>query len=594
MKKQRYIADVDTTSGLPQRTINILNNNFRTLESIASEPLMLEDRAEQEGMSSVAFSGKYSDLTGKPDLGSFVTEDELATVALTGDYDDLGDKPSLAAVATSGNYNDLLNKPTIPPGVQVDSALSGTSTNPVQNKVIKSALDSKANSSSLAAVATSGSYNDLSDKPTIPPGAQVDDALSGTSVNPVQNKVIKSALDAKANSSSLAAVATSGSYNDLSNKPSFSTVATSGSYADLSNKPTGSSLLDALSTGTGVPTDDSYMIAESNTTAGVFIKKKASVIWSYIKSKADSVYAAISHSHAAGDVTSGTFADARIPSLAASKITSGTFDSARIPSLAASKITSGVLDTDRVPNMPERYAALNGGTALSSTDNLDNVKDVGTYYVSGTSVPQNAPTGFTVGKVVVDIPHGLATSTIRGQHYIAYGSGREAYRKYESGSWSEWQYEAPRTYSTLHANRFLATPNGSAGASSYRAIMDEDLPTPLAPATYNVKSLISQTTTQAGNFSITSATLCVSGYTACLDINFTVSSALTANTEYSLCSLATSIAPSLRCMANVTDFTWGACIVPRTCYIRPSAAVSAGTTARHFQSTYILANYYTG
>jgi hypothetical protein len=59
----------------------------------------------------------------------------------------------------------------------------------------------KINAASLATVATSGSYNDLSNKP------------------------------------SLATVATSGSYNDLSNKPSLATVATSGSYNDLSNKP---------------------------------------------------------------------------------------------------------------------------------------------------------------------------------------------------------------------------------------------------------------------------------------------------------------------------------------------------------------------
>lgn len=60
----------------------------------------------------------------------------------------------------SGNYLDLNNKPTIPKGdgttitmdedgtlhgvkVTVDDALSSTSTNPVQNKVIKSALDNK-------------------------------------------------------------------------------------------------------------------------------------------------------------------------------------------------------------------------------------------------------------------------------------------------------------------------------------------------------------------------------------------------------------------------------------------------------------------
>ena len=53
----------------------------------------------------------------------------------------------LATVATSGSYNDLTNKPSIPAAITVDSALSSTSTNPVQNKVINSALAGKAASS---------------------------------------------------------------------------------------------------------------------------------------------------------------------------------------------------------------------------------------------------------------------------------------------------------------------------------------------------------------------------------------------------------------------------------------------------------------
>ena len=48
----------------------------------------------------------------------------------------------------------------------------------------------------------------------------------------------------------------------------------------------------------------------------------------------------------AANITTGTLADARIPSLDASKITSGTFGTARIPNLAASKITSGTLNVD--------------------------------------------------------------------------------------------------------------------------------------------------------------------------------------------------------------------------------------------------------
>lgn len=55
----------------------------------------------------------------------------------------------------------------------------------------------------LSTVATSGSYNDLTDKPNIPASAIVDSELSSTSVNPVQNKVINAALSNKADNSVL-------------------------------------------------------------------------------------------------------------------------------------------------------------------------------------------------------------------------------------------------------------------------------------------------------------------------------------------------------------------------------------------------------
>lgn len=58
---------------------------------------------------------------------------------------------------------------------------------------------------------------------------------------------IDNELDKKADSSSLATVATSGSYADLTNKPTLAAVATSGSYADLTNKPTIPADLDDLS-----------------------------------------------------------------------------------------------------------------------------------------------------------------------------------------------------------------------------------------------------------------------------------------------------------------------------------------------------------
>ena len=56
---------------------------------------------------------------------------------------------------------------------------------------INAKLSTKANSTDLASVATSGSYSDLINRPTIP---TVDASLSSTSTNPVQNKVIYEAI----------------------------------------------------------------------------------------------------------------------------------------------------------------------------------------------------------------------------------------------------------------------------------------------------------------------------------------------------------------------------------------------------------------
>ena len=75
----------------------------------------------------------------------------------------------------------------------VDDALSATSTNPVQNKVVKTALDGKAGTA--AATQTANGLMSSADKVKldgVEDGATktiVDDAMSDTSTNPVQNKV---------------------------------------------------------------------------------------------------------------------------------------------------------------------------------------------------------------------------------------------------------------------------------------------------------------------------------------------------------------------------------------------------------------------
>lgn len=145
-----------------------------------------------------------TEVSGKQVKDGSIEAADLST-ALTNTISGKADSSSLATVATSGSYADLTNKPSL----------------------------------------FSGSYDDLTNKPTIP-------SLTGYATE----SYVSSAISGKADSSSLASVATSGSYNDLSNKPSLF----SGSYTDLTNKPTIPSALDDLSD-----------VAVSSATKGQFV-----------------------------------------------------------------------------------------------------------------------------------------------------------------------------------------------------------------------------------------------------------------------------------------------------------------------------------
>ena len=62
---------------------------------------------------SASLSGNQT-LTLPNASGTVALTNQFATVATSGSYNDLSGKPSLAKVATSGSYNDLSNKPSIP------------------------------------------------------------------------------------------------------------------------------------------------------------------------------------------------------------------------------------------------------------------------------------------------------------------------------------------------------------------------------------------------------------------------------------------------------------------------------------------------
>lgn len=65
----------------------------------------------------------------------------------TNDYDNVAKTKvdNLKTVATTGSYNDLTDKPTIQPTIGIDNTLNANSDNPVTNSAIVAGLNTKAN-----------------------------------------------------------------------------------------------------------------------------------------------------------------------------------------------------------------------------------------------------------------------------------------------------------------------------------------------------------------------------------------------------------------------------------------------------------------
>ena len=146
-------------------------------------------------------------------------------VTSTGESIDRSEVMEFVRVCSTGSYNDLIDKPTIPTKTSELTNDSGYLTEHQTIKTING--ESLIGEGNLVINSFSGSYNDLTDKPTF------------------------------------STVATTGSYNDLTDKPTFSTVATTGSYNDLSDKPT-------------IPTNTVPMVVEfadgTTTTYNVYIQ----------------------------------------------------------------------------------------------------------------------------------------------------------------------------------------------------------------------------------------------------------------------------------------------------------------------------------
>lgn len=214
----------------------------------------LADTAVQPGdLATVATTGDYDDLTGKPTLGTAaaqnstafataaqgVTADtavqpgDLATVATTGDYDDLTGLPTLgtAAAQNSTAFATAAQGATadtaVQPGDLGDLALQNTISVPgdISATGTPSATTYLRGDGTWATPAGGGGG-----------GGQVNTIVEGTGIDVDSTDPVNPVVSIQ--SGYLAAVATTGAYADLSGAPALAAVATTGAYADLSGTPT--------------------------------------------------------------------------------------------------------------------------------------------------------------------------------------------------------------------------------------------------------------------------------------------------------------------------------------------------------------------
>mgnify|MGYP001282032207 CR=1 FL=1 len=229
-KVANLVDSAPTTLDTLNELAAALNNdpNFAT-----STATLIGTKADTTSLSSVATSGAYADLTGKPslfdgDYSSLTNQPDL----FDGDYDSLTNKPSLF----DGDYDSLTNKPSLFDGDY--GSLTNTPSIPAAqvqsdyNQSDSSAVDFIKNKPSLF----DGDYDSLTNKPSLFDGdygslSNQPDLFDGD-YDSLTNKptLFDGDYDTLTNKPTLF----DGDYGSLSNQPSLF----SGAYTDLSGKPT--------------------------------------------------------------------------------------------------------------------------------------------------------------------------------------------------------------------------------------------------------------------------------------------------------------------------------------------------------------------
>lgn len=224
-----------------------LQSEITSTNKLASD--LVDDTNQTHKFMTSAEKTKLSGIAAGAEVN--VQSDWTQTTTTADDY--IKNKPTLATVATSGSYNDLSNKPTIP-------TVNNATLTITQNGTSAGTFTANASSNKTIAL-TDTTYSDATTS-----AAGLMSAADKTKLNGI-------AAGAEVNVQSDWDQTTTTADDYIKNKPTLATVATSGSYNDLSNKPTIPTVNDATLTiqknGTTVNTFTAN--ASSNVTANITV-----------------------------------------------------------------------------------------------------------------------------------------------------------------------------------------------------------------------------------------------------------------------------------------------------------------------------------
>lgn len=247
-----YVTDSELTEALANKqdkgnyALKSDLNTLATKEELAAKADASALSAKQDTLVS---GTNIKTINGETILGA----GDITIQGGTSNWDDITGKPEFAEVATSGDYNDLTNKPTIP---DVSNLATKTELASKQDTLVSGTNIKTVNGQSLL-----GNGNiDITSGGTI----TVDSALSTTSENPVQNKVITNAINGKQDA---------GDYALKSEIPDVSTLATKEELADKQ---------DALTAGAGIQIADNTIRTVNNVQQAKIIPQTSGFIFNTI------------------------------------------------------------------------------------------------------------------------------------------------------------------------------------------------------------------------------------------------------------------------------------------------------------------------